>query len=129
MARTQNIHQLIAVLLVGFAIGVISGQWYAKENSHKHWKKGDVRQHMLDKFNQKLSLTAEQQTQVAAIFDANQPKMLALHEEMRPKFEAIRNSAQAEIRAILNPDQQVKFDEMNAEREKRRKERSKFFGL
>ena len=128
--RRANGNRVVIFLLIGFAIGVICGEWYARENFHGHWKKkGDMRQHMLERFNKELHLTENQQKEVGKIFDAKYPKMLALQADVKPKFEALRNETQAEVRKVLNPDQQKKFDEMNAKMEERRKERSKFFEL
>ncbi len=125
--RKANGNQIVICLLIGFAVGVLYGQWHAREHFHEHWKKeGGMRQHMLERFNKELHLTEDQKKQVAEIFDAKHPKMLALQTEMKPRFEALRNETQVEIRKILNPDQQKKFDEMNAKMEERWKERSKF---
>ena len=118
VSRKINWHQIVISLLVGFAIGTAFGQWHAKEHFHEHWKKGSMRQHMLERFNRKLHLTEDQKQQVSKIFDAKHPQMVALQAEMKPKFEALRNSTQVEIRKVLNPDQQAKFDEMNSEKEK-----------
>ncbi len=120
-------HQVVISLLIGFTLGMTFGQWHAHESFRSHWKHGSMRQHMLEKFSKELHLTADQKTKVAAIFEAKHPEMAALQEEMRPKFEALRQSTQAEVRKVLNPDQQKKFDEMNAERKERWKERAKFF--
>ena len=120
-------HQVAISLLIGFSAGTFSGQWYGRENFHEHWKHGSMKEHMLKRFSKELHLTPEQQKQVSAIFDAKHPQMAAMHAEMRPKFEALRNSTQAEIRKILTPDQQSKFNEMNAKMEEHWKEREKFF--
>ncbi|MBI4388105.1 MAG: hypothetical protein HY582_03595 [Candidatus Omnitrophica bacterium] len=122
-------HWVVIFLLIGFALGTIFGERYAKESFHRHWKKGDAKQHMLERFSKKLDLTAEQREKVATVFEAKHPEMLALQEEVKPKFDALRNSTQAEIRKLLSPEQQKKLDEMNAKREERRKERQKFFSL
>jgi len=127
--QPKNWNQIAALLLLSFALGAVAGQWYTKENFRKHWKKGDIRQNVLDRFSQKLGLNEEQKRKAAAIFDAKQPKMAALHAEVKPKFDVLRKEAQAEIRAILNPEQQKKFDEMTAQKEKRREERAKYFNL
>ena len=120
-------NQIIISLLIGAALGSVYGQWHAHEEWRGHWKKGGMRQFMLEKFSRKLHLNAEQKAQVAAIFDEKHPQMMALQAEMQPKFRALRESAQSQIRAILNPDQQKKLDEMHAKMEERWKDREKFF--
>lgn len=120
-------HQIFISLLIGFALGSVFGRWYAKESFPAH-RKGDMRQHMLERFSRDLHLSADQKQQVAVIFEAKHPQMLALQAQMHPKFEALRISTQEEIRKILTPDQQKKLDTMNAKMEKHRQEREKFFG-
>ena len=121
-------HQAVISLLIGFALGAAYGQWHARESFHEHWKHGNMRQHMLERFSKGLHLTADQKKQAAAIFDAKRPQMAALQAEMKPKFEALRNSTQAELRKILTPDHQKEMDKMNAKMEEHWKEREKFFG-
>ena len=120
-------HWLVIMLLIGFAGGAVFGQWYARENFRNHWKKGGVKEFMMDAFSKQLHLSEEQKIKVAAIFDDKHPQMVALQAEMQPKFQAIHNAAQMEIRAILNPDQMGKFDEMNAKMEEHWKQRQRFF--
>ena len=121
-------HQITISLFIGIALGTAFGHWQAKSYLHTRWEQGGMKQHMLERFNRELHLTAEQQKEIAAIFDAKYPQMVALQAEMKPKFEALRNSTQAEIRKILNSKQQEKFDEMHAKMENRWKEHRKFFG-
>lgn len=130
-SRTKlNLNQIIIPLIIGIAIGTMYGHWNAQENKRHHWqKKSDYRQHMMDKFSKKLNLTPEQKEKIIAIFDKAHPEMVELQAEVKPKFDKLRNQTQAEIRQELTPKQQTQFDQMNAEREERRKERSKFFSL
>ncbi len=119
-------HWIIISLLIGFGVGVIFGQWYAHDK-HDRWKKGgSMRQVMLERFSKELHLTGDQEKQVAAIFEAQHPKMVALQNQMQPQFEALRLSTQAQVQKILRPDQQKKFDALNAEMEERSKARQKF---
>ena len=122
-----RLNQIAISLLIGFALGVVYGNWYARENFHSRWKHGSMRQRMEERFGKELHLSPDQKKQVSAIFEAKHPQMVALQAEMKPKFEALRNSTQEEIRKILNPDQQKKLDELNAKMEERWKEREKFF--
>ena len=128
MGLSWNIkwHPIAISLLIGFGAGAVYGQWHARANFREHWKHGGMKEHLLKRFSSELHLTPEQQTQVAAIFDARHPQMMALQAEMRPQFEALRNSTQAEIRKVLTPDQMPKFNEMNARMEEHWKDREKF---
>src|SRR5438105_2101865 len=120
-------HWLVVSLLIGFALGMAFGQWYGRESFHARCKNGGMKGMMMERFNKELHLSAEQKREVDAIFDAKHGQMAALQAEMQPKFEALRTSTQTEIRKILNPDQQQKFDAMNAKMEEHWKERQKFW--
>ena len=68
-----------------------------------------------------LNLTAEQQTQLKAIFDENHPKMKAImddaalsKEDKAAKMKELRTATDAKVRAVLTAEQQTKFDEMKA---------------
>ena len=68
-----------------------------------------------------LDLTADQQAQVKAIFDASQPQRKALWEDQSlskedkaAKMKELRTATDAKIRALLTADQQTKFDEFKA---------------
>lgn len=60
-------------------------------------------QRHLEMMQKRLGLNDDQMTQVKAIFADGQAKMAALHQEQMTK-----------MRAILTPDQQTKFDAMQA---------------
>ncbi len=71
-----------------------------------------------------LSLTAEQQTQVKAIFDESHPKMKAIMEDAAlskedkgAKLKELRTATDAKVRALLTADQQKTFDELKAKRQ------------
>mgnify|MGYP001799396472 CR=1 FL=1 len=76
---------------------------------------------------EKLDLSAEQQEQLKAITSEFHPQFEALREQEfehpADKMEAaksLKESAFETVRAILTPEQQVKFDALKAEREKRK---------
>jgi Spy/CpxP family protein refolding chaperone len=110
---------------VAFALGGIVGfagmWWSAPYFPHRRWGHGQFQAHPMQRFSSQLKLTPEQRTQVAAILEAKRLKIDAFRAEMKPKFEEIRTSTSAEIRQILTPEQQRRFDEMNAEFEARGK--------
>ena len=122
-----NWHQVAVSLLIGFALGIFLGHSLLRSCAGSPWRHGgNMKEFMIKRFSSELHLTPEQKTKVAAIFDARHPQMMALHAEIRPKFEALRSSTQTEIRGILTPDQQKKFDELNARMEERWKKRDDF---
>ncbi len=114
-------------LAVGFLLGVVAGavgnQWCAPAFHRHHWgEREHFQEKMLEQFNRKLSLTSEQQQKVTVILQEKRSKIDALRAEVRPKFEEIRNTTHLEIRQLLTPEQQKKFDAMNAEHEARKKQ-------
>jgi len=78
---------------------------------------------ILEKLSKKLDLSAEQKVQVEKILESKLPKIKELRETVRPQFDAVRKAIRTEIRENLQLAQQVKFDQMVEENEKRRKER------
>lgn len=94
--------------------------------SETHGKRGD----MTAMLTKRLNLTPDQQTQVKAINDDSRSQMMALRNDTstpqadkRAKMMDIRKSSDDKIRAILTPDQQTKFDAMQAKMKDRMKER------
>jgi len=76
---------------------------------------------------QKLNLTADQATQVKAIDEDAQKQSKAVREDTsiagpdrRAKMMDIHKAAQDKIRALLTPDQQTKFDALQAQMRERR---------
>ncbi len=72
--------------------------------------------------SKKLNLTADQQTKVQSIFEAERSQMEASHQDSsmspqdrRAKMMDMRKSTDSQIRAILDPNQQKQWDEMMAQ--------------
>jgi Spy/CpxP family protein refolding chaperone len=71
----------------------------------------------------KLSLTADQQTKVQGILESEHSQMETLRQDSsagpdrRSKMMDIHKSSDTQIRALLDPDQQKKWDEMQAKRQ------------
>jgi protein CpxP len=82
----------------------------------------------IEMMQRRLNLTADQTTQVRAIFADGRAKMEALRAntslapaDRHAQGEALRQDQDAKVRAVLTPDQKTKFDEMEARmREHRR---------
>jgi protein CpxP len=88
---------------------------------------GGMGERQVDFLTKKLSLTPDQVTQVKAIDADTMSQMKALREdtttagqEKRAKMMDIHKSSTAKIRALLTPDQQTKFDALEAEMRERR---------
>ena len=109
----------LAGLVIGCAVVASPLRRYLRES----WDKRPHHERMLDKLSSRLSLTPEQKTKMAAIFEAKRSRIEALMAEGRPKFDAVREETRAEIRKILTPEQIAKFETLEAKMEKRFKKR------
>lgn len=88
--------------------------------------------HMMDPaartehLTKKLKLNADQQTKVQSIFTSEQSQMQSLRadsslsqQDRHAKMMDIHKSSSDQVRAVLNPEQQKKWDEMQAKQEQR----------
>ncbi len=112
--------QVVPAFLLGAAAGLLLSRCCAISAFHRHGS-GRFEHYLLDQFSSKLQLTEEQRGKVAAILEAKRKKVDALRAEIKPRFEEIRTSTSGEIRQLLNPDQQKKFDQLEAKWSIRRK--------
>ncbi|MEO6805559.1 MAG: hypothetical protein ABI286_11040 [Edaphobacter sp.] len=92
----------------------------------QHGGRGGPGRHV-EFLTEKLNLTPDQVTQVKAIDTDSWNQMKALREDTstagpdkRAKMMEIRKASQGRIRALLTPDQQTKFDALQAEMRERR---------
>jgi len=105
--------QIVVSLLIGLIAGAALGRW-AHWRHHGHWDDQKRYSRMVERFSRELNLTPEQREKVAAILEAKRQKMQALRSEIRPKYEELRQSTKAEIRKILAPEQQERFEKLEA---------------
>ncbi|MES2391265.1 MAG: hypothetical protein V4555_06480 [Acidobacteriota bacterium] len=67
-----------------------------------------------------LGLTADQQTQLTAVYTAQVEKMKANPDMSRQERRAAREAMEAKVKAVLTPDQQTKYADMQAKMRERR---------
>ena len=82
-------------------------------------KKAEMQAHRLEKLTEKLSLTAAQQAELKAIFEATSSQMQTLHQEMKEKKAAIRAQSDNKVATILTKEQLTKYEQLKAERRER----------
>jgi hypothetical protein len=82
--------------------------------ARRHHNRG---REMIQELTQKLSLTAEQQGQVAAILRTDRQQMRELHDDQtmsdddkHARMKEMKAATHGQIRALLTPDQQKIFD-------------------
>lgn len=114
--------QVFMALILGFAAGIMFDKGlipgcsclkkHCCQSKHNLFKKNK-----LERLSKELSLTQDQRTKVAAIFEAKRSDMKKLREEIRPRFDIIRKSASKKIISVLTPEQQTKFEKFEAKME------------
>lgn len=109
-------------ILIAFLIGMLVG-WFAfsriSQDRTPAWKSGK----MLERFSRELSLDPGQKQKIAQILEAKRAQFSALREEMSPRFDEIRASSKLEIRKVLTPEQEEKFEKIEARWEERLKKK------
>jgi Spy/CpxP family protein refolding chaperone len=111
----------IAVVII-FVVGFIAGALALNIYRGRQWPpsralgRGGFEQ-MLDRLN----LSAEQRTQVRAIFDDARTELTQLRKESGPKFREVRERTDERLQSVLTPEQWEQFQQVtNESREKRR---------
>lgn len=112
-------------IAVGILIGLLLGAGVARVRFERFRDPEKRHARIVARFNSALKLDAGQKGQVEALLKAKHEKMKALHDEVRPRAEELRRSTRAEIRKLLRPEQQEKFDKLEAERDARHARRRK----
>ena len=62
--------------------------------------------------DRELHLTADQKEKIGAVLQESSVKLKTLRDGVTQQFEAQRQEGAQKIRALLDPQQQVKYDEM-----------------
>jgi len=113
------------LLLLAFGLGLVGG---AVGFGVYHTRFGDWRSpegaarfqdRILSRLTKELDLRSEQRQKVETVLKEAGQEFTRLREEIGPKFRDIRNRTRDQIRAILDAAQQVKFDSVAQEWERR----------
>jgi hypothetical protein len=85
------------------------------------WTGTSDTQKLLAKFNAELKLDAGQQDAVRAVLDSYRIRMKTLHDDGFKRFDDIRASMRGDVAKLLNPEQQKRFQDMQARWDARHK--------
>jgi len=97
--------------LFGFmAHGLYTQRTTRASNSASNSK--DARERYVTKLQRDLALSPEQLTQVTAILDETGERFREIRQRMSPEFDAIRQQQRKRIMDLLQPDQQVKYQQI-----------------
>jgi Spy/CpxP family protein refolding chaperone len=111
-ARKEAAVLVLVVFLLGLLLGGVGNHlWDERVHGQEQVNTKPTRQQVLNDLNQRLQLTPDQQTKIAASIDATRSRWASLYAPLDAPREEIRKEGRANIRAVLTPDQQTKFDE------------------
>jgi len=122
---------VISVFIIGFAAGALSLNLYQRLTSSGS-EKVDPRDRtgvFIKKMNDKMKLTADQETRIREILDNTGHKFFELRKKVEPcmkdfdpQFDAVRQQGREEIRTVLTEKQLPAFQEMVDEQDRIRQE-------
>ena len=128
MKKSKIIAGLFLVfILVALAGALGTGLVLKRHHPFFSGKPEDRKTFILKRLTRELDLSEEQQVRIAAIIERVQSETFEHIREGRRLMRQKLENGFAEIRKELSPEQQRRFDEMKAERERRRKERGRRF--
>ncbi len=116
---------LLAVGLIAMAVPFAATQDQSapppsQDNGGRHHGPFDPAQHTQE-LTKKLKLTSDQQTKVQSILESEHSQMASLRQDSsvsqqdrHSKMMDIHQTSDSQIRALLDPNQQKKWDEMQA---------------
>ena len=120
---------VLAIFVIGFAAGALSMNLYDRFASRSPDETGPTHgpSYLLNKLDQKLSLSDNQKKEIGTILDETNEKYIEIRrdlqprvKEFEPRFDAVRQQSRERIRAVLKPDQLPKYEEMVQESDRRR---------
>jgi Spy/CpxP family protein refolding chaperone len=125
-AKTQAWMLLLVVFLLGgITGGAVDRFLFLKQQAPTSTPRGERRRGQMHEFlKRELNLTDEQATSVKTIFENMRKEFPSRFNEC-PGMKESRDKMRAHIRAILTPEQQTKYDELNARRDAEIQERNK----
>ena len=113
--------QAVPALLLGALLGLWAGHWISRSAHEKLLSRGPDTEHVLRKFTAELALDAKQQQDFKTVLESYRGRLQALHEDSAKRFDEVRLSMRADLSKLLSPDQQKRFQEMQARWEARHK--------
>jgi hypothetical protein len=82
----------------------------------------EYRRRYVEEMTTRLKLSTDQVGQLQAIMDRTRQRMNDVRERSMPLFKALETEQYEQVRAILDETQRAEYENMRAERERRRKE-------
>ena len=111
--------RLIGLIVLFFLVGAVTGTVYESVASAPDTQR--KRRARMSDMVATLDLSADQKARLDKVLDEGRKCMVGLNKTYRSEFAKVRDTTQVQIQAILTAEQRVEFNQMMAEREKRRK--------
>lgn len=123
MKNFKAVMGILLIFLLGAACGAIVTHVVHQERQEAflHGDPAAREAAIVKRLTRKLDLDQRQQEQVKAIIHENHVAMQEVRRKNRPQIEAILEQGQKGINALLRPEQQVKFQQIIAERKEQRR--------
>ncbi len=117
--------QIWSLILVVFVLGGVTGAsldrlYLLNQRGDRSGAAGPGqrwRQQMLENMKRDLNLTDDQVSKIRVVFEDNRKEFQPKRFSECPSFKEMREKTNTRIRSILTPEQQERFDQINAKRE------------
>lgn len=126
MESNKTNREAALLVMVVFALGIVLGGLAVHVWGDRIWAQQPTtgmrsRNQVVADFTRELSLTSDQQRQLASVVDETRAKWRALYAPLDEQHELIRQQGREKIRAFLTPDQRPKFEEFLKRLDEQRK--------
>lgn len=120
-ARAKGTVWLLLAFVLGVTVGGLGlGVYHARAGGSQRGGTPEAFQaRLLQRLTTELNLRPDQREQVQAVLRDSGREFARLREEMRPRYQEIRARSRERMLAVLDPEQQVKFEALRAEWQRR----------
>jgi hypothetical protein len=113
MNRWKVFIAVLGIFILGTVFGLVISFWIMPSMGVQA---SPAREILAQRFNQRiarnLSLSPEQARAIAGIIAETRTQLVEIREETRPRVREVILNARGRIRAQLNPERQIRFDQM-----------------
>jgi Spy/CpxP family protein refolding chaperone len=126
MESNKTNREAALLVMVVFVLGIVLGGLAVHVWGDRIWAQQPMngtksRDQVVADFTRELSLTAEQQQQLATVVDDTRSRWRALYAPLDEQHEQIRQQGREKIRAFLTPEQRPKFEDFLRRLDEQRK--------
>ncbi|MEW6158339.1 MAG: hypothetical protein AB1813_12965 [Verrucomicrobiota bacterium] len=122
LTRRNVILAFAFIFLAGGASGALLGWSSAKEKKRRQFTTSSFCEHIKKRMQNELNLTSDQVERIEPIWDQARKEMDSIHGKAAEQVHQVIQKSNAEVAKILTPEQQAKWEAMEKERDKKRRE-------